>query len=69
MTKEGIAVFFGALLKFCYSRENISKYKLWVKKNKKGEIIETATPLKIYDEKAQKIMERADSSSVQTSRC
>ena len=69
MTKEGISVYFGALLKFCYSRENISKYKLWVKKNKKGEIIETATPLKIYDEKAKKIMARADSSSVQTSNC
>ena len=60
MTKEGISVYFGTLLKYCYTRENISKFKLWVKKNKKGEIIETATPLKIYDEKAENIMARAE---------
>ena len=33
MNKDEISMYFGMLLKFCYKREQIEKYKLWVKKN------------------------------------
>ena len=61
MNKDEISMYFGILLKFCYKREKMTKYKLWVKKSKStGEVLEEATDLEIYDAKAKKIMPRED---------
>ena len=54
-------MYFGILLKFCYKRVQIMKYKLWVKKSKTtGEVVEKATYMEIYDAKAERIIPRED---------
>ena len=60
MNKHEVSMYFGTLLKYCYARERILKYKLWVKKDKTGKVTEPATDLDIYDDKAKDIMPRED---------
>jgi hypothetical protein len=61
MNKDKISMYFGSFFKFCYKRDQIAKYKLWVKKSKTtGEVVEKATDFNIYDAKAEKILARED---------
>ena len=60
MNKEEISVYFAELLKYCYSLEHKVKYKLWAKKDKTGKIVTDATPLDIYDAKAENILPRSE---------
>ena len=39
--------------------ENIKKVKLWASKDKDGKVLKEATKLKIYDQKAEEILERS----------
>ena len=58
MSTDEISAYHGLLLRYLYKKENISKYKLWAKKNKDGEVIEEATGMKAYDDTANKILPR-----------
>ena len=58
MTSDEVAVYYGVLLKDLYKLEGLSKFKLWPKKDSNGSLIATATPLKLYDEKANEILPR-----------
>ena len=58
MTSDEVAVYYGVLLKDLYKLEGLSKFKLWPKKDSNGSLIANATPLKLYDEKANEILPR-----------
>ena len=46
------------LLRYLYKKEGTEKFKLWPKKGKDGVVIEKATQLEFYDDKAEKILPR-----------
>ena len=58
LSTETMSVFFGEFLKYLYELENVEKVKLWATKDKDGNVLKEPTKLKIYDEKAEEILER-----------
>ena len=58
MTADEISVFFGQLLKDLCKLEGKSKYKLWAKRDTDGNVVTEATPLNVYDDKAEEILPR-----------
>ena len=45
-------------MRYLYKKEGTEKFKLWPKKGKDGVVIEKATQLEFYDDKAEKILSR-----------
>ena len=60
MSTDEISAYHDVLLRYLYKKENITKYKLWAKKDKDSDIVEKATKLKFYDDKANKILPKTN---------
>jgi hypothetical protein len=50
--------YYAEFLKYLYRREGIERFKLWATKDKACNVTKEPTPLKIYDQKAEEILER-----------
>ena len=50
--------YYAEFQKYLYRREGIERFKLWATKDKAGNVTKEPTPLKIYDQKAEEILER-----------
>ena len=58
LSTENMSVYFGEFMKYLYELEGVEKVKLWATKDKDGNVLKESTKLKIYDEKAEEILER-----------
>ena len=58
MSTDENAAYHGKLLRYLYKKEGVGKFKLWSKKDDDGKVIEKATNLAFYDDKAEKILPR-----------
>ena len=58
MSTDENAAYHGKLLRYLYKKEGVVKFKLWSKKDDDGKVIEKATNLAFYDDKAEKILLR-----------
>ena len=56
MSVDDNAAYHTVLLRYLYKKEGVEKFKLW-SKMEKGEVLEKATKLKIYDEKLRKFFQ------------